>query len=344
MLPIKHLISTLTLITCGIWVTSNPSAANAMTVDEPMPLVVLVTGAPGTEEYGQAFDRWAESWVEAGAERGAEVIRIGPGRGLEDSGDDREALRKAIDQADPESSEPLWIVLIGHGTFDGRTARFNLRGPDLTADDLAAWLEPLQRPLVVIDCASASGPFLDRLSGEGRVVITATQSGDEINYARFGGYLAEALLDPEADLDKDEQVSILEAYLIAGARVAESYQAEARLATEHPLLDDNGDRRGTPPNWFRGVRAVKAAEDGAPVDGNAAHQIHLVLSARERELPTEVRRQRDRLEQEIAAIRERKPSLDEDAYYDQLEDLMLRLARLYRDGASVRDQDASGSD
>ena len=35
----------------------------------------------------------------------------------------------------------VFIVLIGHGTFDGKVAKFNLRGPDMTPADFAALLK-----------------------------------------------------------------------------------------------------------------------------------------------------------------------------------------------------------
>ncbi len=131
-----------------------------------------------------------------------------------------------------QSAGELWLVFIGHGTFDGRTAKFNLRGPDISADDLAAALKPCRRPLVILQCASASGPFLKALSAPGRVIITATRSGYEVNATRFGGYLAQANADPAADLDKDGQTSLLEAYLAASHQVEQSYQEQGRLMTE----------------------------------------------------------------------------------------------------------------
>ena len=78
------------------------------------------------------------------------------------------------------------------------------------------------------------------------MVVTATRSGSELNFARFGQYLADAIGDPQADLDKDGQVSLLEAFLMASGRVAEFYRTRIELATEHALIDDNGDRLGTP--------------------------------------------------------------------------------------------------
>jgi hypothetical protein len=222
-------------------------------------------------------------------------------------------------------------VFIGHGTFDGHVAKFNLRGPDVSAEDLAGWLAPIERPVAVIQCASASAPFINRLTGKDRVIITATKSGDEQNFARFGQYMAATIADLRADLDKDGQVSLLEAYLTACGQLEEFYAQDARLATEHPLLDDNGDGLGTPAAWFRGLRATQRAKDGATLDGTRAHQFHLVVSDFERQLPADVLRRRDELELKIAALREEKEQLKEDEYYGRLEELMLELARLYDD-------------
>ena len=183
---------------------------------------------------------------------------------------DRERLRDVLKSEASQSGQPLWVVLIGHGTFDGREAKLNLRGQDLTAEELAGWLKPIPRPLVVINCASSSGPFLKSLSGSGRVVITATRSGHEHNFARFGDYISASIADPAADLDKDGQTSLLEAYLAAAHRTEEFYKSDARLATEHALLDDNGDSLGTPADWFEGTRTTRRAKDGAALDGARA--------------------------------------------------------------------------
>jgi hypothetical protein len=297
---------------------------------EDRPRVLIVTGAPGTPEYEAQFRQWADLWRDAAAAASADWVRIGDA--AEDDGTDRERLQSALANAATTAREPLWVVLIGHGTFDGHEAKFNLRGPDVTAAQLAEWLGAVaERPVAVINCASASGPFINRLSGAGRVVVTATRSGDEQNFARFGQYLAEAIADPGADLDKDGQVSLLEAFLTAGGRVDEFYRTRARLATEHAVLDDNGDGLGTPADWFRGVRATQRAREGATLDGTRAHQLHLIPSDRERGIPPEVRARRDQIEQAIAALRDEKDQLAEDAYYDRLETLMLELARLYRD-------------
>ncbi len=285
-------------------------------------------GAPGTPEYEIQFRKWAAGWKSAAEKAKAEFIPIG--QSDEAGTSDRDRLKSALaDKA--TGSEPLWVVLIGHGSFDGKEAKFNLRGADVTDSELSTWLAPIKRPVAVIDCASASSPFLNKLSGPGRVVITATRSGSEQNFARFGEYLAEAIADPRADLDKDGQVSLLEAYLTANARTAEFYKSRSRLATEHALLDDNGDHLGTPADWFKGVRAVRRAKDGASPDGLRAHQLPLIPSDRERAIPPEIRQKRNAIELALASLRDRKDKLPEADYYAQLEPLMVELATLYRD-------------
>ncbi len=292
------------------------------------PTVVIVVGAPGAPEYGVKFNEWADRWGRAARQAGARCVRIGSDASPDRP--DRERLEALLAGEVKELGGPLWLILIGHGTFDQTTAKFNMRGPDVAAVEAAAWLKPYARPIVVVNCTSSSAPFINRLSGPDRVIVTATKSGYEQNYARFGEYLSAAIGDRAADLDKDEQVSLLEAFLFATSRVAEYYEQHARLSTETALLDDNGDGLGTPGAWFHGIHATRTARDGASLDGSRAHQLHLIKSRREQTMPPEVRARRDDLERAVAALREAKgKGMDEEAYYAQLEPLMIELARLY---------------
>ena len=294
------------------------------------PTVILVVGAPGEPEFGSNFIQQVVVWDKTCPRSEAQVVRIGldPTNVLSD----HELLRQALAAEQTNSIQPLWLVLIGHGTFDGKQARFNLRGPDVSDSELADWLKPFQRPLVVLNCASASAPFLKSLSGTNRVIVTATRSGNEPNFARFGEYFAKALGDSESDLDKDGQVSLLEAFLMASHRVAEFYKTEGRLMTEHALIDDNGDGQGTPADWFRGVRATKKAKDGASLDGTRANQFHLVLSQADQAMPVEMLARRDELELKVAKLRESKSRMREQDYYRELEATLLALARLQEGG------------
>ncbi len=290
--------------------------------------LVLTIGAPGEPTYGEQFSAWADLWKQASAQVAMRVRVVGQEEAA--SPDDRTRLLNILAEEVSRPAGELWLVFIGHGTYDGKTAKFNLRGPDLTAADLAAALKPCHRPLAIIQCASASGPFLPALSAPGRVIITATRSGYEVNFARFGGYLARAISDPKADLDHDGQVSLLEAFLMASLQVDQFYREQGRLMTEHALLDDNGDGLGTSPEWFRGVRAVKKPDKGKSVDGVRAHQMFLARGLSEQELSPEERARRDALEQELSSLRMKKAEMKEDDYYNQVEKIMVETARLYK--------------
>jgi hypothetical protein len=296
--------------------------------------LVLVIGSPGEPEYAEKFADWGTLWKEAALQGGVQTRVVGEDTG--ESPDDRARLLKILAEEISRPAGELWLVFIGHGTFNGRSAKFNLRGPDISAEDLAAALKPARRPLAVVQCASASGPFLPALSAPRRVIITATRSGYEDNFPRFGGYMASAIGSASADLDKDGQTSLLEAFLMASHQVAQYYKDQGLLMTEHALLDDNGDGLGTPPDWFRGVRPTKKAADGKDVDGLRANQMILVRSKSEQTLSPETRAQRDDLERQLNALRDRKSKMNENDYYKQVERVMVQIARLYETGPVLK--------
>ncbi len=294
---------------------------------KPPPSAIIVSGAPGTDDYAQVFPKWAAQWRKACAAGNVSALSIGDGKADQS---DREQLRLALESVTRESHDPLWIVLLGHGTFNGQDAKFNLRGDDISAVEMAEWLKPFQRPIVFVGGFATSGAWLKPLAGNDRILVTATRNGGENNYSRFGGYFSKSIADPDADLDHDGQTSVLEAWQNAARKTAEFYESEGRLATEHSLLEDNGDGIGTPVDWFEGVRVVKKSKSGAAADGTRAHQIHLIPSADERQLPPEMRAKRDDLELQLAHLRENKANLPPDEYYAQVEAIMVDLARLYQ--------------
>ena len=295
--------------------------------DPDRPCMVLITGAPGAEEYSEQFQQWASRWEEAAKQSGIEVKRIGASK---KATSDRQQLETTLKQFAVKTNAPLWIVLIGHGTYANKQAKFNLHGPDITAAKLNEWLQPIQRPIALVNCASASGPFINGLSQPNRVIVTATKSGYENNYARLGEYLSETICDSVADLDKDGQVSLLEAFILASARVEEFYRQNGRLATERALLDDNGDSLGTPADWFRGVIGQKKARGAKQLDGLRANQLHIITSAEEKRLSPALRQRRNDLEQKLTELRTRKDQFPEEEYFQALEKICLEIARLYQ--------------
>lgn len=298
---------------------------------EESPTLLVVVGAAGTPAYASRFRETAARWQRAGERAQAAVTTIGledaraPGKAA-----DRARLEAALADAKGKAA-PLWLIFIGHGTFDGRAARFNLRGPDVSASDLSAWCKPLSRPLIFVDGASASGPFLPALAGPSRVVVTAAKSGAETNPPRFGELFADAITGAAAgsaaDLDRDGGVTVLEAFLHASKAVEGSFQAEGLLATEHALLDDNGDGRGTPASSLRGLDADGA---GAARDGARAAEIALFPAPAERALPPALKQKRDQLERALASLRQQRAKIGEAAYFQRAERLLLDLARVYQ--------------
>jgi hypothetical protein len=295
--------------------------------------ILLVVGSGGTEEYTKTFQETAALWTEAAEKAGAAIEVIGlpdpAGIVVPPPTNTAEQIREAIAA---KTSPELWVVLLGHGTFDGRTAKFNVPGPDFTDTELAEWLAVYKGELTLINTASASGSAIRQVSQPGRIVITATKNEGEIFFTRFGKFFAEAVHgDPAADLDNDKQISLLESFLFASKQVEQFYKADERLATEHALLDDNGDGLGSRAEWFEGTTPTQAPSDTAEPDGDLANQKVLVKNAFERLLSTEQRNRRDGLERKVVELRRSKTSLDEKTYYQQLETALLELARLYEE-------------
>ena len=289
--------------------------------------MLVVVGAGGAPQYEAMFAEWSERWIAAAGKAEYQIVLIGRDAESPDP-TDKQRLRAAINKAAKTPGVDLWLVLIGHGTYDKREAKFNLRGPDVSAKELAEWLKPVDRPMAIINSAAASAPFLTALSSTKRVVIASTKSGAEQNFARFGDFLSQAIGDPTADLDKDDQTSLWEAYLKASRRTAEFYSTDGRLLTEHALLDDSGDGQGVRSDQFRGLMPLEQTTDGKPLDGQFAHQWHLLRNPTDAALPPDVLKKRDSLEFSILQLRDRKKSVPQDEYLQQLERLLVELAEL----------------
>lgn len=314
--------------------------------------MLIVVGAAGTPEYGNQFAAWAGQWASIGEQAGAKITQIGldPVQDVSDA-ERLQMTIAAIQESEAKSSRPHWLIFIGHGTFQANVAKLNLRGPDVDAKQLAQWLAPLQQPIVFVNVASASGPFVNALSGPNRIIVTATKSGAEQNFARFGAYLPKALADPASDLDHDDEVSLLEAVLKAASETSEFYAAEARIRTEHAILDDNGDSLGTPAELFGSVLRGTVDESSAPtdavagptdLDGDVAAKTILIPATDVPPLTREEYAERTCIEAELLALRGNKASLGEDEYFKQVEEWMLQLAAIYR-AAENREKSTASS-
>jgi hypothetical protein len=210
------------------------------------------------------------------------------------------------------------VVLMGHGSFDGTDAKFNLVGPDLSAADWEALVDGLPGRLVVVNTTASSFPFLEELSRAGRVVITATDSAAQRFATVFPEYLTRALADRSSDLDKNGRVSVWEAFTAASAGVKRHYEQRGQLSTERPLLDDNGDREGreadTPGEDGAVAQTVYLDPDPGTNPGDA------VLA--------ELERQRLALENQLEGLKARRASMSDAQYQLELEKILVELARV----------------
>jgi hypothetical protein len=212
-------------------------------------------------------------------------------------------------KARAQPGDGVFVVLIGHGSFADGEGRFALPGPDLTPARLAEWLVPLRdQELVVVSTASASGAFAAALAAPGRVIVTATKSGQERNQTVFGAHFVAGLTGQGADVDKDGRVSVGEAYEYATREVARFYESENRLQTEHARLEDGG---GLARRTFLQAETGEAA-DREPASDDPA--LAALYAAR-----------RD-LERRIEALRAGKDALAPESYAQQLEKLLVALA------------------
>lgn len=299
--------------------------------------IVIIVGAEGTREYGQTFHDAAMKWQGIAESNDCRQVTIGLGG----PADDRQRLMDVLKElADPKKDEdgdaPIWVIMLGHGTYADGVAKFNLRGKDVSASELAEWIAPITRPMVFVNGSSSSGPFVNRLSGQNRVVVTGTKSGSEQNFTRFGGYFAEAMASKKADLDHDDEISVTEAFLLAARNVASYYDSEGRISTEHALIDDNGDSAGTPFKLLLDQRmsGKAATKDNRPIDGKLAAKISLSPDGKHARLTEPQRRQRDELESKLRALQSKRDQMPEDEYLAEITPIMLDLAKLYHPDAN----------
>jgi len=290
--------------------------------------LLIIVGLSGDPEHGELFHGWGERMAETAVDLGVPAERViylaedVDAAGERVSGrSTRDEIDAAVDRLSTEAGpdDVVFVTLFGHGTYDGRDAKFNLPGPDLSAAEFDAMLDRLAPTQVVfIDTASASGPFIDEISGPGRTVVTATRNGAEQYATLFGGYFVEALTAEEADADKNSRVSVLEAFLYSQRRVAEAYEREGLLATEHALLDDDGDGEGS---------AEPTALEG---DGMRAATLTLG-STNAAALPDDPQLralylERQEMERQIESLRLLRGSMDPARYASELERLATELA------------------
>ena len=321
-------------IACPVWTLAERP---------PSRYAVVISGASGGGEYADRFWEWSSKLV-ATLKDPLQLPRENLFFLAEDPERDPSLVTARAVKSDlmqlvgelesrVRPDDLLFLLLLGHGNFDGSDYRYNLRGPDLTGAELSAILDRFPAQRIVLVCTTpASGALIPRLSRGNRVILTATKNGHEGNETVFARFFVESLHGPEADTDKSRHVSLLEAYSYTHRKVKEWYAEKNRLATEHARLDDNGDGVGT------------ALPDAGSGEGLLAGQVTLakpieaVSPAAPGPAPAELealRKKKVELEAALRKLRTRKAALPSAQYQEQLEALLVELARTTR---AIREQ------
>jgi hypothetical protein len=280
--------------------------------------LLVVAGVGGDEAHTTQFHKWASAVIDAAKTSGVIDANVTYLTEKPEADPARPAMRATRDNvtkafadlaARAKPNDDVFVLLIGHGTFDGQQAAFNLLGPDLTANDYSKLLDRFTtQRIVFVNTASSSGAFLAPLVGPGRTIVTATRTGGERNETRFPGFFVEAFADPAADRDRNGRISVLEAFDYAKSKVETAYEQGGHLLTEHATLDDGSEGK------------LASAQYLAPPRSRSAEMA--TADPALRALVAE----RDVLEQQIAELRQRKDGMDAAQYEQALEKLVTDLA------------------
>ena len=224
-------------------------------------------------------------------------------------------------------NDHIYIILFGHGNYDGKNAKVNIPRHDLNDEDFAELLDMLKaNRIVFINTASASYPFIQKLSSRNRIIITATNRPTQRNVTVFPEYFIQALTDPASDLDKNGDLSVLEIFNFASQKTGRFYSENNHLATEFAMLEDTGDKRA-----FRESELQNSGEGILAGVTYLRRQGHIAASGesvKQDSILINLLKEKEQIELEIARLKNQKDRFDEQVYYEKLEALLVRLAKI----------------
>jgi hypothetical protein len=225
-------------------------AAQSASAQQTARFALIVEGASGEEQYATTHREWVNTLAGVLRDKfGFEPAHVTvltekpqAGEAIANVENVRAAMGRFAQQL--KKDDTLFVMLIGHGSGSGADAKFNLVGPDLTVTEWNALLKPIAARIAFVNTTSGSAAFLKGLAGPERVIITATNSPAQVYHPIFGQVFIESLTTSAADLDKNDRISVWEAFVYASKMVEQHYQRAGKLATEHAVLDDTGEGTG----------------------------------------------------------------------------------------------------
>jgi hypothetical protein len=276
---------------------------------------LILNGVPGDPEHAERFNNWTEATRKALTDN----MGFSPDRVIVLA--DKQTAKAEIQKAFAKLKEQLkpadqfFLFFIGHGSYEG-DYKFNISGPDLTATEYNQLLSTLNvGRIVIINGTEASGGALDTFAGKNRIVVTATRSGQEGNNDTvFYQYFVDALTNKAADEDKDQKVSVWEAFKYAAQATERFYKEEGRLATEHSQISDNG-----------GEKLTVAAKEAPALSRSTTFQVAKQATSSNPQVQA-LLNEKTEIENKISALRTVKDTMSQAEYEKQLEELEVQLA------------------
>ena len=281
--------------------------------------IVIVQGLAGEDYYQRHFDEQVEKITEASSKLVSGdnlLILSGEAATRDQTIDSLQAITPNL-----TTDDQLLVYLIGHGSFDGRDYKFNLSGADLTGAEILEVLGQSSANNVLINTTSSSGALLEPFEDSNVHLVAATKSGAERTATRFGRHFADALVvsDVEgisdatssADLDKNQAVSLKEAFDFAVRETADFYESEGLLATENARIQmvTEGDADTL-------ANSIKLANLIEQPDAESNPALALLLA------------ERDAIDRDIDTLRLRRIGMTEEDYLNRFQSLMIELAQI----------------
>jgi len=284
---------------------------------------VTVAGLGGEPEYDQRFTGLAQDLDKTFKASGADA-HVHTLTGSDATRNHlREVLASIAREAKPE--DEFVLILIGHGSFDGVEYKFNLLGPDISGVELAQICNGVPaRQQLIVNTTSASGGSIGFLERPGRGVIAATKNGSEKNGTIFARYWVEAFHNPDADVDKNDAISALEAFQYAESKTGAFYESEKRLATEHAVFDDTGKNEA--------VRQA-SVENGEGLLLSSFVLLRLGIAQKAANDPAKraLLAKKEELERRIDTLKYAKAAMSQEEYKKQLTGALVELARVQQE-------------
>ncbi len=299
---------------------------------------LILVGASINETYQEEFGTWGLALRsilinEYGYEKNKVTLLVGDesndGFNI-DGACNAKTIKSAFDglAKSVKAGDQVMLVMIGHGTGSGETAKFNIVGPDIDAAEFSTLVDKIKtQNIIVVNTTSAGHDFAKTQSNFGRILVSATRGRAEKYDTVFPKYFVEGLRNHTADKDKNKRVSVLEIFEYAKSQVNQHYKDRGTLAAEHAALDDNGD-------------GILVTDPGPMGDGSLAEIAYLDVSlgatAGLSTAAAGLKIQIDNLERDVFILRSDKSSYPEPEYWAKMETLLVQLAKTTREFNAIK--------